>query len=569
MEKEKGNDLDRMTMRRSGEEPTKSKRDKREEFDDFDNPTHSFLHNTIISSEDDYEEEEDDEDDGAAWWFKPLGIVCVLLVVLLLIVVAAVLVVRHNNGFNLIVPASEETGTVEKEPKEETEKFEEDEKGTEKENDSISEDSISKNSVSKNDTSSKSKPEKQPTETATSSKTRKPIKVTVKISSIKAVYGASPIALSYDVEGVKKENLSKYITLTRTPGNNVGQYPITGTCSAPNLYDVTFIPGTYTIIPREVTIQVDNKESFVGEKLKDLTYTVSKGSIVKGDKVVSLSTNADASKVGTYKIEGKCINSNYNLTVKVGKYTVKAQPSSGEPNKPQEPDKPDKPEKPDKPDKPEKPEEVQKKKATVQLVNASSVYGEPIIDNFDFEVVSGELTKSELTPYIRAAKGGEGNTVGDYTIIGSCSNSDWDVTVLGATYTITPRSLSVKADDKQTYEGDPLADLTYTLTSGSIVNGDDVISLSTAATPSEIGDHTIIVECKNSNYALQSENGTYRVKAKPKPPKDEGEEVENPPDGPEDDEEDVKPNQPTPSDTNTSNGPSDESEKVQPSTPTP
>lgn len=560
----KGNDLERMTRERLGEEPTNPTRSKCEELDDFDDPMHSFLHKNIINREDDYEEEKDDEDDGAAWWYKPLGIACVLLVVLLIAVVA-VLVVRHNNGFKLIVPASEETGTVEKEPKEETEKFEEDEEGTEKENDSISENSISKNSASENDTSSKSKLEKQPTETATSSKMRKPIKVTVKINNIKSVYGAT-IPLSYEVEGVDKEKVSKYIVLTKAPGNNVGTYDITGTCNAPNLYDVTFISGKYTIIPREVTIQADDKESFVGEALKPLTYTTVLGSIVKGDKVVELHTGADPAKAGTYDIVDKWKNSNYALTVKVGKYTVKAQPSSGEPDKPQKPDEPDKP------DKPDKPEEVQKKKATVQLVNASSVYGEPIIDNFDFKVVSGELTKSELTPYIRAAKDGEKSTVGDYTIKGSCSNPEWDVTVLGATYTITPRPLSVKADDKQTYEGDPLADLTYTLTSGSIVNGDDVISLSSNATPSAVGEHLIVVECKNSNYVLQSENGTYRVKAKPQPPKDDEEEVGGEtPSGPSDDEESVEPDNPTPSAPKESEETVliDEGEEVQPSTPTP
>ena len=86
-----------------------------------------------------------------------------------------------------------------------------------------------------------------------------------------------------------------------------------------------FVSGKYTIIPREVTLQADNKESFVGEALKPLTYTTLSGSIVKGDTVVTLSTSADSKKAGTYDIVGKCINTNYKLTVKVGKYTVQIQ----------------------------------------------------------------------------------------------------------------------------------------------------------------------------------------------------------------------------------------------------
>lgn len=674
-------------------------------FDDFD--IEEITDDECDDSYEDEAEDEDedeDEDDGAAWWFKPLGIICALVLVILVLVLAAVWVVRHNNGFNIIVPESEETESAGTNPTEETEGFEEPEEGTEKENDSIFEDSISKNSVSENDTSSKSKPGKQPTETATSSKMRKPIKVTVKINNIKSVYGAT-IPLSYEVEGVDKEKVSKYIVLTKAPGNNVGTYDITGTCNAPNLYDVTFISGKYTIIPREVTIQADDKESFVGEKLKDLTYTVSKGSIVKGDKVVSLSTNADASKVGTYKIEGKCINSNYNLTVKVGKYTIKAKGSSSD-TKPSD----------------TKPisvtvkidnkesyygdkivslsfsvtkgdvnkeelskyitltkasgkdvgnykitgkctdtgkynvtftdgtytikarklsisvdnkesfvgEELKKltysvksgsviagddvvdlstnadptkvgtyditakskssnydvtiankgvytvkekpaKDITIQIESKTSTYGDSIV-GLDFSIAGGDVTKAEIAPYITLSKEGD-NNVGNHRITGTCSDTGkYNVTFIEGTYTINPRSISVKADDKQTYEGDPLADLTYTLTSGSIVNGDDVISLSSNATPSAVGEHLIVVECKNSNYVLQSENGTYRVKAKPQPPKDDEEEVGGEtPSGPSDDEESVEPNNPTPSAPKESEETVliDEGEEVQPSAPTP
>ena len=136
----------------------------------------------------------------------------------------------------------------------------------------------------------------------------------------------------------------------------------------------------------------------------------------------------------------------------------------------------------------------------------------------------------------------------------------------------------VKADDKMTYEGEALAELTYMLTAGSIVAGDNVISLATTATPTAVGEYPITIRCLNSNYVLQAENGTYRVKAKPQPPKDDEEEVEGDTsssspseseEGPkdEDEEEEVKPSQPTPSAPNES---ADESEEVVlPTTPTP
>ena len=552
------------------------------------------------------------------------------------------------------------------------------------------------------------RPQKKPT-----SQTQK-IKVTVTIKNIISVYGDEFKALDYEISAgnITKSELSKYITLTKQGGKNAGQYWITGTCNAPNLFDVTFVPGVYTITLRDVTVQAENKESLVGEKLEPLTYTTISGSIVNGDKVVELSSKANSSKAGTYDIVGKCINPNYNLTIKVGKYMVKAKGSASD----------------------TKPSDT-KPSVTVKIDNKESYYGDKIT-SLSFSVTKGDVKKDELKKYIRLEKAdgnsvgnyaitgkctddskykvsfenvgtytikprklsikvdnkesfvgetlatltysvksgsvvagdkcielstkADKNSVGNYDIIGKCVNSNYDATIEKGVYTvkekpakdvtiqiesktstygdnivgldfsivdgdvtkaeiapyinlskegdntITQRIIVVKADDKMTYEGEALAELTYMLTAGSIVAGDNVISLATTATPTAVGEYPITIRCLNSNYVLQAENGTYRVKAKPQPPKDDEEEVEGDTsssspseseEGPKDEEEEVKPSQPTPSEpvdgsseedvepnkptpsepsdetgadrVPPSEGPVEESEEVRPGTPTP
>ncbi len=331
------------------------------------------------------------------------------------------------------------------------------------------------------------KPQKKPT-----SQTQKPIKVTVTIKSIISVYGDEFKALDYEISaGVTKAELSKYIALAKQEGKNAGQYWITGVCNAPNLFDITFVPGVYTIIPRTVTLRAEDKESFVGEALKKLTYTVSKGSIVNGDEVVRLCIDGDATKVGTYDIKDKWKNPNYNLTVKVGKYTVKEKGSSSSETKPID--------------------------VTVKVLDKSSYYGDTIVDP-DFSITKGNVKKSDLSKYITLTKD-SGNKVGNYKITGKCKdNKKYKINFENVgTYTIKARKLSIKVDNKESFVGAPLATPTYSVISGSVVEGDEVIEFSTNADPSKVGIYDITAKSKNSNYDVNISNkGVYTVKERPR-----------------------------------------------------
>ena len=97
-------------------------------------------------------------------------------------------------------------------------------------------------------------------------------------------------------------------------------------------YDITLENGKLIIGKVPVTITADDKSSKAGETLKELTYKV-KGDIVEGDDLgITVSTDANKDKAGTYDIKvGWNNNKNYEATRVNGKYTVTAEPTPDPP----------------------------------------------------------------------------------------------------------------------------------------------------------------------------------------------------------------------------------------------
>ena len=102
-------------------------------------------------------------------------------------------------------------------------------------------------------------------------------------------------------------------------------------------YDITLENGDLIIGKVPVTITADDKSSKAGDALKELTYKVN-GDIVEGDDLgVTVSTDANKDKAGTYDIKvGWSNNKNYDAKLVNGKYTVTAEPTP-DPPKPDPP----------------------------------------------------------------------------------------------------------------------------------------------------------------------------------------------------------------------------------------
>ncbi|MBR3737873.1 MAG: hypothetical protein IKN26_03955 [Eubacterium sp.] len=80
------------------------------------------------------------------------------------------------------------------------------------------------------------------------------------------------------------------------------------------------------VTKRPITITAEDKSSYQGGALKQLTYTVS-GGVVDGDDLgITLNTNANSDITGTYTITVNASNPNYDITLVDGTYTVGEPP---------------------------------------------------------------------------------------------------------------------------------------------------------------------------------------------------------------------------------------------------
>ena len=316
--------------------------------------------------------------------------------------------------------------------------------------------------------------------------------VSVVIDDKTSVYGESLVELTMNyAEGslqlVGGQTLPQVVTLAKAQGTDAGTYAIAGSYTDGN-YDITFTNGTYTITQRAITVTVDNKESVYGNEIATLTGKVTSGSVLAGDGTVyTLSTTAtSAGDVGSYDINGTCINDNYQVTFEneTDSYTVT------------------------------------KRTITVTVTSTSSVYGDDIA-TLTGKVTVGTVIYGDGTVYTLSTDATSTSNVGSYDITGTCTNDNYQVTFENETdsYTVTKREVTVKVNSASSLYGNDIASLTATVTEGSVLEADGTVyTLSTTATSaSNVGNYDITGTCTNNNYAVTFENetGSYTVTARP------------------------------------------------------
>ena len=307
--------------------------------------------------------------------------------------------------------------------------------------------------------------------------------VSVVIDDKTSVYGESLVELTMNyAEGslqlVGGQTLPQVVTLAKAQGTDAGTYAIAGSYTDGN-YDITFTNGTYTITQRAITVTVDNKESVYGNEIATLTGKVTSGSVLAGDGTVyTLSTTAtSAGDVGSYDINGTCINDNYQVTFEneTDSYTVT------------------------------------KRAITVTVTSTSSVYGDDIA-TLTGKVTVGTVIYGDGTVYTLSTDATSTSNVGSYDITGTCTNDNYQVTFENETdsYTVTKREITVTVNSASSLYGDNIASLTATVTEGRVLEADGTVyTLSTKATSaSNVGSYDITGTCINDNYQVTFENET-------------------------------------------------------------
>ena len=329
-------------------------------------------------------------------------------------------------------------------------------------------------------------------------------------------------------------------TLTRDPGENAGSYAIKqGSLSAGDNYDVTFKGAIFTIDKAAITITADDKSTKYKSDLADLTYQIG-GDYVEGDDLgVTVSTRATkTSPVGEYDIVvGWNSNPNYNAELTNGKYTItKADLTTsatgydgvydGEAHSISV-------------DVGDSDAVVYYSDTELTADNYSTagstlnpeytdageytVYYYIATDNYDPQPVSGSkivnIARAEVTVTANAASKTYGDTdpaltyevsglIGNDTLTGTLTRAagedagsyaigasrlsagnNYDITFVGAVFTINKATITVTADDLSKTYGEADPELTYTVT--GLKNGDTISGTLTRARGENAGTYAI------------------------------------------------------------------------------
>src|SRR5207249_9027138 len=226
-------------------------------------------------------------------------------------------------------------------------------------------------------------------------------------------------------------------SLTRVAGEDVGTYAIEqGTLAAAN-YSITFVSASFTITAKPLTVTAVANSKVFGATDPAFAYTNSEG--LSASAFTGSLTRVAGEDVGAYAIEqGTLAAANYSITFVSASFTITAKP------------------------------------LTVTAVANSKVYGasDPALTYTN----SLGLPASAFTGALGRAAG---ENVGTYAMtVGSLTAANYSITFVSANFTITPKWLTVKGDNKSKVYGAPVPGLTVSYT--GFVNGDTAASLGLA-----------------------------------------------------------------------------------------
>ena len=176
---------------------------------------------------------------------------------------------------------------------------------------------------------------------------------------------------------------------------------------------------------------------------------------------------------------------------------------------------------------------IKAREITVTLFAKSSVYGDAsyksmTFNNSDWSVSADGTyglaegdTQDTLGLQLRLELPDRASR-GVYTaaIKAECPNNNYSVTYEGGDYTVTPKEISVKIENHETYFGDELAALTFTVDEDTLAYGEVASDLLIELTRAEgetlygylcIGEYEISGASKNNNYTVEFENGIYTI----------------------------------------------------------
>ncbi len=312
-------------------------------------------------------------------------------------------------------------------------------------------------------------------------------RITVTAEPKSITYGDEDVPLTYTLTPGLFYNDTLSGALTRQAGdaaNEEGYDICLGTLGNPN-YEIEFIPAKYIIYRKRITVTANEKRQVYGDPGQPLTYLTE--GILKGELIGALAREEG----NNYRAEGYAItqgtltdenNPNYRITFVGARYYIDKRP------------------------------------ITVTADNQTQIYGDEA-KPLTYTITSGSLAEGDsLAGELERERG---NLVRSYTILGGSLtdptlNPNYIIRFNIGTYTIAPRPVTVKADDKSIVYGDNDVPLTYQITEGSLIGQDILQGALIRDSGRAAGVYAIRAgTLHNSNYAISFVQGSYTIERRP------------------------------------------------------
>lgn len=275
----------------------------------------------------------------------------------------------------------------------------------------------------------------------------------------------------------------------------VGTYEIhiSGLTANNNNYSIEYEVGTLTIEDSTLTIRVDDESTLTKEydgTSHSFTASVYDGNTkIDGIELTYLwngTAFAGATDAGTYDVTVSFSHETYGTKSATFTFTISPR------------------------------------EATVTANNATSAYGDsPVALTYQ---ASDSILTADLAGFGFQAVSTVTNTSlpAEYAItVNYTENSNYNITVQSGTYTVTKRLVTIKADDKNSVYGDELVAYSYTVTSNTLVAGDEeefgsfLTYVCSVTATSSVGTYPISITVQaNDKYEVKTVDGLYTITAK-------------------------------------------------------
>lgn len=330
-----------------------------------------------------------------------------------------------------------------------------------------------------------------------------PRPITITASNLSRVYGNANPALTFTVGGlglVNGDQLGGALATSAGLTSGIGNYAITqGTLNASSNYALTFVGGQLTVTPRPITITAANLSRVYGDANPALTFAVGGLGLVNGDQLGgALATTAGlTSGVGSYAINQGSLTAgaNYTITYVAGALSINPRP------------------------------------ITITASNLSRVYGDAnptltfVVGGNPATGAPGLVNGDQLTGALAAAGVTAGVGTSAITIGTLTAGPNYTIAFSPGVLTITPRPLTVAANNLSKSLGLPDPVLTFLITAGDLVNGDQLTGNLLREAGEGIGTFAIRqgTLSASDNYTLTFVPGTFTINPPPVSP-----EINNP-----------------------------------------